>query len=63
VSDECAAPGCFCTRDPDELKVKVTEITVEPSPDACKDCGYPDGSFACKIRHVSVQTGWAKRDH
>jgi hypothetical protein len=29
----------------------------------CKDCGRPEGSFACKIRHVSVQTGWAKKDH
>lgn len=24
------------------------------------DCGYPEGSFACKIRHISIHTGWAK---
>jgi hypothetical protein len=24
------------------------------------DCGYPDGSFACKIRHVQINTGAAK---
>lgn len=23
-------------------------------------CGYPDGSFACKIRHVQMNTGDAK---
>jgi hypothetical protein len=23
-------------------------------------CGYPDGSFACKIRHISLNTGDAK---
>lgn len=26
------------------------------------DCGYPDGSFACRIRHVQVSTGNLKRD-
>lgn len=23
-------------------------------------CGYPDGSFACKIRHITLMTGDAK---
>ena len=26
-------------------------------------CGYPDNSFACKIRHQYIQHGWAKGDH
>ena len=26
------------------------------------DCGYPDGSFACRIRHVQVSTANLKRD-
>lgn len=24
------------------------------------ECGYPDGSFACRIRHVQMNTGAAK---
>ena len=23
-------------------------------------CGYPDGSFACRIRHIQINTGDAK---
>lgn len=23
-------------------------------------CGYPEGSFACKIRHIQLNTGDAK---
>lgn len=23
-------------------------------------CGYPEGSFACKIRHINMNTGDAK---
>ena len=26
----------------------------------CGDCGYPTDSFACKIRHLSINTGAAK---
>lgn len=26
----------------------------------CPGCGFPDGSFACKIRHIQVNTGDAK---
>lgn len=35
----------------------MTEETSEPK--ICS-CGYPDGTFACKIRHISMNTGWAK---
>lgn len=24
------------------------------------DCGYPVGTFACKIRHIQINTGAAK---
>ena len=24
------------------------------------ECGYPEGSFACRIRHVQINTGCAK---
>jgi hypothetical protein len=24
------------------------------------DCGYPEDSFACKIRHIQINTGAAK---
>lgn len=26
----------------------------------CDRCGYPDGSFACRIRHIHLNTGDAK---
>ena len=26
----------------------------------CERCGYPDDSFACKIRHVAVDTSGLK---
>ena len=26
----------------------------------CEGCGYPEGTFACKIRHVHLNTGDAK---
>jgi hypothetical protein len=26
-------------------------------------CGYLEDTFACRIRHQSLQTGWAKGDH
>lgn len=31
-----------------------------PAPAVCPDCGRPEGTFACKIRHIQVNTGWAK---
>ena len=32
-----------------------------PDPDdLCEVCGREKDSFACKIRHVQVNTGWAK---
>ena len=34
------------------------DFTTPPSD--CPDCGWPDGSFACKIRHQHLNTGWAK---
>lgn len=27
--------------------------------DLCPDCGKPDGSFACKIRHINMNAGEA----
>lgn len=26
----------------------------------CEGCGYPPDSFACKIRHLQINTGAAK---
>lgn len=26
----------------------------------CEECGYAEGSFACKIRHIHMNTGAAK---
>ena len=31
-----------------------------PAPEACEKCGRPEGSFACKIRHLQINTGDAK---
>lgn len=27
------------------------------------ECGKPRDSFACKIRHVHIDTSWTKGDH
>ena len=29
-------------------------------PELCPDCGKPAGTFACRIRHVHLNTGDAK---
>lgn len=29
----------------------------------CPDCGRDLDSFACKIRHIHVDTTWARKDH
>lgn len=26
----------------------------------CEECGYPPESFACRIRHIQINTGAAK---
>lgn len=36
------------------------ETHSEDQPVIEHDCGYPAGSFACKIRHLQVNTGFAK---
>ena len=35
----------------------------EPENPPCPDCGKPEGSFACKIRHIAIDTSWARGDH
>lgn len=35
-------------------------MTDEKNDNTCEKCGYPDGSFACKIRHVQINSGAAK---
>jgi hypothetical protein len=35
----------------------MTEETEEQ--EICT-CGYPEGTFACKIRHIQINTGDAK---
>ena len=38
--------------------------TCDPGPEGlappCKDCGKPEGSYACRIRKIQINTGWAK---
>ena len=36
-------------------------MTEEEKKKLC-ECGYEDGSFACKIRHINVNTAQLKRD-
>jgi hypothetical protein len=37
------------------LEVRMLDV------DVCEVCGYPEGSFACKIRcHIFLNTGDAK---
>lgn len=47
---------------PDGLQIRVrkqSDDTPEAEVDELHDCGYEEGSFACRIRHVSLQTGAA----
>lgn len=39
-----------------------TDGLEEPKPEdpTCGECGYPKDSFACHIRHLQINTGWAK---
>lgn len=36
------------------MEIETSEISN------CPDCGYAEGSFACKIRHLQINTGAAK---
>lgn len=36
------------------------EIRRQLDAEACPDCGRPEGSFACRIRHIHMNTGDAK---
>jgi hypothetical protein len=36
------------------LEVRMLDV------DVCEECGYPEGSFPCRIRHIFLQTGDAK---
>lgn len=46
-------------------EVEETGEPQDASEDLCPDCGKPDGSFACKIRHVNMNAGAAnsKREY
>lgn len=35
----------------------------QQSEELCEGCGYPENSFACRIRHINIDTSWAKGDH
>jgi hypothetical protein len=39
---------------------KGGRMSDNDSPDVEHSCGYPEGTFACKIRHLSINTGDAK---
>jgi hypothetical protein len=38
----------------------VPDAETPPTPDLCPGCGFPIGSFACKIRHISMNSGVCK---
>jgi hypothetical protein len=50
----------FRTRDLDTGEEELTKVRFVPLVETCEDCGYAEGSFACKIRHLSINTGAAK---
>lgn len=56
-SNVCVGEGCY-----DEAC--ITPV-IHPEPvieieTLCPDCGKPEGSFACKVRHLQINTGAAK---
>ena len=38
----------------------MLEAGSRPDPSVIHDCGWPEGSFACKIRHINMNSGAAK---
>jgi hypothetical protein len=38
----------------------VSEENEKPENDTKHTCGYEEDSFACKIRHIQINTGVAK---
>lgn len=46
-----------------DLEDAAIEDGMDPQPVELHTCGYPEDSFACKIRHQYLQHGWAKGDH
>lgn len=42
------------------IKGKRAPLPCPPSHAQVHACGYPEGSFACRIRHVHLNTGDAK---
>lgn len=66
-SNVCVAEGCYgeaCITpviNPEpvfEVEEPMVKAAVEIS--VCPDCGKPEGSFACKVRHLQINTGAAK---
>jgi hypothetical protein len=44
----------------DEHEVWVDVPDDAPPYGQCPDCGKPADSFACKVRHININSGWAK---
>jgi hypothetical protein len=44
----------------DEPKHLTVEELAEALGHELHSCGYPEGTFACKIRHLQLNTGAAK---
>lgn len=38
-------------------------LDADEAPAPCPVCGKPEGTFSCRIRHVHMDTSWAKGDH
>lgn len=58
-SNVCVAEGCYDEACITPVIHPEPVINVE-SVDLCPDCGKPEGSFACKVRHLNINTGAAK---
>lgn len=39
------------------------DAAIERQPAICPDCKKELDSFACRIRHINIDTSWAKGDH
>lgn len=55
-----ALGGTQAERYREQLDLHPEHFQDEQLPIDCSGCGYQIGSFACKIRHLQINTGAAK---
>lgn len=61
-SDVSAYDAFKAADDGERISVAELRRQIAEEAEACKDCGRPDGSFACRIRHINIDVSNLKRE-